>query len=95
MDNIKLHKNIILNLVKEETNNKWEEVIFIINLRRIYANLYKTFDDLTNLIEEADEKICDKELRENDKYEILRKIEETKYKLNLFKSRVKDIKILK
>ena len=75
--------------------NKWEEVIFIINLRRIYANLYKTFDDLTNLIEEADEKICDKELRENDKYEILRKIEEIKYKLNLFKSRVKDIKILK
>lgn len=67
----------------------------MISLRRSYANLYKTFGELTDLIEEADEKICDKELRENDKYEILRKIEEIKYKLNLFKSRVKDIKILK
>lgn len=67
----------------------------MISLRRIYANLYKTFDDLTNLIEEADEKICNRELKEANKYEILRKIEETKYKLNLFKSRVKDIKILK
>lgn len=67
----------------------------MISLRRSYANLYKTFGDLTDLIEEADEKICNRELKEADKYEILRKIEETKYKLNLFKSRVKDIKILK
>ena len=67
----------------------------MISLRRSYANLYKTFGQLTDLIEEADEKICNRELKEADKYEILRKIEETKYKLNLFKSRVKDIKILK
>lgn len=67
----------------------------MISLRRSYANLYKTFGDLTDLIEEADEKICNRELKEANKYEILRKIEETKYKLNLFKSRVKDIKILK
>lgn len=67
----------------------------MISLRRSYANLYKTFGELTDLIEEADEKICNRELKEANKYEILRKIEETKYKLNLFKSRVKDIKILK
>lgn len=67
----------------------------MISLRRSYANLYKTFGELTDLIEEADEKICNRELKEGNKYEILRKIEETKYKLNLFKSRVKDIKILK
>ena len=67
----------------------------MISLRRSYANLYKTFGELTDLIEEADEKICNRELKEAYKYEILRKIEETKYKLNLFKSRVKDIKILK
>lgn len=67
----------------------------MISLRRSYANLYKTFGDLTDLIEEADEKICNRELKEANKYEILRKIEEIKYKLNLFKSRVKDIKILK
>lgn len=36
----------------------------MISLRRSYANLYKTFGELTDLIEEADEKICDKELRE-------------------------------
>lgn len=67
----------------------------MISFRRSYANLHKTFGDLTDLIEEADEKICNRELKEANKYEILRKIEEIKYKLNLFKSRVKDIKILK
>lgn len=67
----------------------------MISLRRSYANLYKTFGDLTDLIEEADEKICNRELKKADKYEILRKIEDIKYKLSLFNSRVKDIKILK
>lgn len=67
----------------------------MISLRRSYANLYKTFGELTDLIEEADEKICNRELKEADKYEILRKIEDIKYKLSLFNSRIKDIKILK
>lgn len=65
------------------------------SIRRSYAGLYNKFEELTELVEKTEDKIGDKKFKDEDKYEILRMVDEIKNRLNTFSGSVRDIKIFK
>ncbi len=67
----------------------------MVSIRRSYAGLYNKFEELAELVERTEDKIADNKFKEEDKYLIFKKVDELKYKLNVFKGSVRDIKILK